>query len=166
MPATYEPIATTTLSTSAATINFTSIPGTYTDLVGVVVGTSTADFATYYIRFNSDANNNYSTTRLYGSGSSAVSNRASNTSILQIDVFNGMMTSTPTFGTFDVFNYAGSTFKTVLTTAQEDTNGAGIVGRNVGLWRSTAAITSLELGMSGGSFASGTTATLYGILRA
>ena len=38
MPATYEPIASTTLGASAAAIEFTSIPGTYTDLVVVLQG--------------------------------------------------------------------------------------------------------------------------------
>ncbi len=33
MPKTYEPIATTTLGSAAATVTFSTIPGTYTDLV-------------------------------------------------------------------------------------------------------------------------------------
>jgi hypothetical protein len=37
MPATYEPIATTTLGTAAAFITFSSIPATYTDLRLVIV---------------------------------------------------------------------------------------------------------------------------------
>jgi hypothetical protein len=35
MPATYEPIATTTLGTAAATITFSSIPATYSDLMQI-----------------------------------------------------------------------------------------------------------------------------------
>jgi hypothetical protein len=42
MPATYEPIATTTLGGAAATITFSSISSAYTDLRIVLVGTTTA----------------------------------------------------------------------------------------------------------------------------
>ena len=51
MPATYEPIATTTLGSAAASITFSSIAGTYTDLRLVMVGTTSAsDWA--FVRFN------------------------------------------------------------------------------------------------------------------
>jgi hypothetical protein len=71
--------------------------------------------------------------------------------------------------TMDILSYRGSTFKTSLNTATNDKNGSGIVLRNVGLWRSTSAITSITLLDTyggGGQFDVGTTATLYGILRA
>jgi hypothetical protein len=70
--------------------------------------------------------------------------------------------------TIDLFSYAGSTNKTILTTTSTDKNGSGGVGRIVSLWRSTSAITGITItdGGAGFGWASGTTATLYGILRA
>jgi len=43
MAITYEPIATTTLSTATATVTFSSISGSYTDLVLVANGRTSAD---------------------------------------------------------------------------------------------------------------------------
>jgi hypothetical protein len=68
----------------------------------------------------------------------------------------------------DIFSYAGSTNKTVLNKVATDKNGSGGVEYNVGLWRSTSAITSISLTLeaSAQDFPVGTTATLYGILKA
>jgi hypothetical protein len=69
--------------------------------------------------------------------------------------------------TVDIFSYAGSTNKTALVTSQSDQNGSGAVERSCGLWRNTAAITRIDIfPNSANNFATGTTATLYGILKA
>jgi len=65
----------------------------------------------------------------------------------------------------DIFNYSGNTNKTVLWAESSDKNGSGAVSRNVGLWRNTSAITTIQLSDSSSrNFGVGTTATLYGIL--
>ena len=66
----------------------------------------------------------------------------------------------------DIFSYAGSTFKTALSNQNIDNNSTGWVFRSVGLWRSTSAITSLTITNSSNQLAAGTTASLYGILKA
>jgi len=165
MPATYEPIATTTLSTTAANITFSSISSAYTDLRVVLTGTATAAM-TPRIRFNSDTATNYSYTTIHGDGTSALSARGTSTSFIS-GTYNTSWSSTlPAMLTIDVFSYAGSTHKTCLNTVSIDQNGSGSVERIVGLWRSTAAITTLQVYASTSTFASGTTATLYGILKA
>jgi len=165
MPATYEPIATTTLGSAASSITFSSIAGTYTDLRVVLVGTA-GDIVTPRIRFNSDSGTNYSNTRILGTGSSAASYRS--TSVTQLDFASagGMSTTIPHLYTMDVFSYAGSTYKTALLTGQEDDNGSGYVVRQVGLWSSTSAINTILLYPSSNNFSTGTTATLYGIKNA
>lgn len=167
MPATYEPIATTTLGSAASTIAFNSITGSYTDIRLILVGTSSANYTNIYMRFNSDSGTNYSETKIFGNGSTASSNRQSNSNQIQIN-YNGMITANPTLYEVDIFSYAGSTNKTALATGSEDYNGSsfGTTNRTVGLWRNTAAITSISLNAQGGNFATGTTATLYGILKA
>ena len=73
---TYVAIATNTLGSAAASVTFSSIPGTYTDLVIVTQAISaTAD--NVGIRFNSDSGSNYSQTWLSGNGTSAISSRYS-----------------------------------------------------------------------------------------
>ena len=163
MPATYEPIATTTLGSASTTITFSSIPATYTDLRLVLVDRG-ASGSTILVRFNSDSGSNYSRTRLQGDGASASSSQSTN----QASVICGNQPSaTGVWGmhTVDVFSYAGSTNKTCLVTASEDANGSGTVQRQVALWRSTAAINTLTISASN-NFDAGTTAAIYGILKA
>ena len=161
MPATYEPIATTTLGSAAASITFSSIPSTYTDLRLILVSARVSGGAISY-RFNSDSGSNYSKTRVYGFGTSVGSD--ADVSATEIGTNN--------YGTYlhlhtlDVFSYAGSTFKTCLYEVNGDNNGAGTVSRGVGLWRSTSAITSIDILLTSGTIASGSTATLYGIKNA
>ena len=84
MTATYEKIATTTLGSANATITFSSIPATYTDLVlAMAIGTSNQDGIK--IMINNDTATNYSNTRLYGNGSSISSNRRSSTATVYLD---------------------------------------------------------------------------------
>lgn len=166
MPATYEPIATTTLSSAAAQIDFTSIPNTYTDLRWVIIPTSSSA-ANLRFRFNSDTGSNYSLTYINGDGASATSSRATSQTYITInDGGNTVSTTIPHFYAGDVFSYAGSTNKTMLTEQAEDDNGSGSVNRKVTLWRSTSAITSIRFYLSAGNFNTGTTATLYGIKAA
>jgi len=174
MPATYEPIATTTLGSAAADITFTSIPGTYTDLRLVVVGRCTAagvDTQGMYLQFNGNTATNYSNTQILGNGSSAISDYSNNNSIMQCGELPAGNISTSIFAlnTADIFSYTGSTNKTVLVTSNADMNTgttASRVWRLVGLWRQTSAITSIKVYPSGSNFDTGTTATLYGILKA
>lgn len=165
MPAgvTYEPIATQTVAVATSSITFSSIAATYTDLRVVLTGTVLVAGGVA-IRFNSDSGSNYSRTVLFGDGSTAGTARSSNQTQFVIANINS---SSPSLVTCDVFSYAGSTFKTALGTGSDDRNGSGVVARGVGLWRNTAAITSITLIESNGSnFLIETTATLYGIKNA
>ena len=160
--ATYIPIATQTLGSAAASITFSSIPGTYTDLRLVLTCTTSAS-DTVTVQFNSDTAYNYSFTSYFGTGAAANSSYGNE---LSAWVGFGASTSTtiPAMYLVDVFSYAGSTNKTALATAAADQNGSGAVSADVVLWRSTAAITSAKLLLFGGNnFATGTIATLWGI---
>jgi hypothetical protein len=164
MPITYEPIATTTLSSAAATVTFSSISASYTDLICVVSATwSGADNSSFGFIFNGDSASNYSITQLYGDGSSATSGRNSNQSKAVIGQINPTEIGTTIF---QFQNYSNSTtYKTTLSRS----NVAGvIVLTGVALWRSTAAINEITLGYFdvGGTFDTGSTFTLYGIKAA
>ena len=164
MPLTYEPIQSYTLGSATTGITFSSVPSTYTDLKVILV--QTTDGANLGIRFNSDSGSNYSWTRLQGDGSSATSARTTNASFGQL---NGNGTSaSPNSGLVevDIFSYAGSTNKTVLSKFSNDQNGSGNTAPTVNLWRSTATITTVYVFAAGGDLQIGTTATLYGIKNA
>lgn len=166
MPATYEPIATTTLGSAAASITFSSIPATYTDLKVVFTGTVTEVGETLYYRFNSDSGSNYSITQLYGEGTTAASRRLTSATQLSTTYAYSLDGTNPQMITFDVFSYAGSTNKTTLGSHAGDNNGAGGVDLTVGLWRNTSAITSIYVFCSYLTFKTGSTFTLYGIKNA
>lgn len=150
--------------------SFTNIPQTYQDLMVVLYPRDTyaATYTGISMGFNGEfgSGTNYSLTRLRGDGSAADSNRASSQSYIpDIGFMPGASATSGIFGanTFHVLNYANtSTNKTVLCRSASDRNGAGWTILSVGLWRSTAAITSM-LFASTTAFASGTTAALYGI---
>ena len=167
MPVTYEPIATTTLSSAQSSVSFSSIPGTYTDLVLVSVASlNTADDV--FVRFNSDTNNNYSYTLLYGSGSAAGSVSDINNGRLLIDYYGTPSTTNgDCINIFTVMNYSNATtYKTALTRANRASSGVDAL---VGLWRSTSAINTITLtagASTARTFSSGSTFTLYGIKAA
>ena len=165
MATTYEPIATTTLTSTAASITFSSISSAYTDLRLVVVAKNGSGIDNLLMRFNSDSATNYSSTWIQGSGTAAASSRSSNITGVRSRWSEGSTQFALT--TFDIFSYAGSTYKTVLATGSSDTNGSGYVTCTVSLWRSTSAITSITLvPQLTGLYSIGTTATLYGIKAA
>jgi hypothetical protein len=169
MPATYEPIATTTLGSNASSITFTSIASTWTDikLIAVLKGAGTSP--TFRARVNSSTTTIYSHTAIDGNGTSATSSRG--TGLDYIATGGTTISATnPEFYELDFFSYAGSTNKTMLVGRSADYNGSGDVERYVNLWRSTTAISSIQLYANlfnaSGLFATGSTATLYGIKAA
>jgi hypothetical protein len=157
MPKTYESIATTTASGSASSVTFSSFSG-YTDLVLVVDGSISTAGTAVALRFNSDTGSNYSNTVLYGDGSSALSARASNSDKGLVGYIGTGQGNT----IVHIMNYANSTtYKTALGRFNASAN---FVGARVALWRSTSAITSINvLTDSGNNWAAGTVFTIYGI---
>jgi len=168
---TYTPIATQTLGTTAASVTFSSISGAYTDLVLVMTYRSTrsAVYAYPIVRFNGDSGSNYSTTYLYGDGSSAVSARAANQSSINVYEAIGNNAASGTYGQINmsIQNYSNSTtYKTVLSRGGSSQTSA-VVATQSSLWRSTSAITSIVIA-DGNSFdiMAGSTFSLYGIAAA
>ena len=171
MAITYEPIATTTLGTAAATVTFSSIPGTYTDLVLVMrVTNSSSGSLAVLTTFNNDTGSNYSVTRVYGNGSTATSDRFSSATAIDAGYMPGSNGTGPGTIIANIMNYSNTTTdKTVLDRWESEAaaSGSRYVVAVVGLWRSTSAITEIDLGLNGaGDFTSGSTFTLYGIASA
>jgi len=162
MPITYESIATNTLSSAASSVTFSTISGSYTDLVLVSNGKMAAGSAVNNkITFNSDTASNYSRTYVYGDGSTALSGRDSSQNNLGFIYWNS---TNPSNTIVQIMNYSNATtYKTALARTSED----GVAAAYVGLWRSTSAITSITITRgSTNDFASGSTFTLYGIKSA
>ena len=157
---TYTQIASTTLGSASASVTFSSIPSTYTDLVLVVNGAgSSGSTSNILVQVNGDTAGNYSWTRLLGDGTSASSSRAST----QGAIGTGD-TSTDRF--VNIINFQNYANTTTNKTTLARSNSQSYVSTYVGLWRSTAAINQIVYYISGQNLASGTTASLYGTTAA
>jgi len=168
---TYVALDKVTVSGSTTnTVTFSSIPSTYTDLVIVANGYTLTTDISQRIRFNSDTGTNYSLTYVGGNGTSASSGRTTSGTGIYANYLTGWSSTSTQPGNwvFSIMNYANSTtYKTCLSRANQPV-GSSYPGTEavVGLWRNTAAITSLtiEAGYSSSHyFAAGTTLSLYGI---
>ena len=166
MPATYNTIATTTLTGSTATVTFSSIPSTYTDLIIVANVIQAAGNNSIRYRFNNDSGANYSTTYLLGNGSTATSGR--DTSMSSAYEITTGSTTLETLYIIQVMNYSNTT--TNKTSISRGNRASAEVSSTVSLWQSTAAIDRIDIAM-GGSFptnnmAANTTISIYGIKAA
>jgi hypothetical protein len=159
MASTYTPIATATGNGSSATITFSSIPSTYTDLILVQTGASSTSSQVIEVRFNNDSGSNYSRTYILGNGTGASSGRDSGvTSILA-----GLVEAN-TNTIMQIQNYSNTTtYKTCLVRSNVINTFTAAV---VGLWRSTAAINRLDIFVGTGNWPTTSTFTLYGIKAA
>lgn len=165
MPATYEPIATTTLGSAANTITFSSISSAYTDLRVVLSVAGVSATADALIKLNNETSGLVSSTYLSGNGTTISSGLVQNNAFAYLNL--GADLSGQALFTVDIFSYSGSTFKTFLSTFSNDRNGSGYTNRQVNLYRSTSAINRIDLYLlSARTFSAGTTATLYGIQAA
>jgi len=173
MPATYEPIATTTLSSAATSVSFTSISSTYTDLFIVgQTGCSTTDYLTFRVGNGSvDTSAVYSATFLDGNGATVSSSRAGGSSKIYVGSTVGIMNNSLNYSFYiNLMNYSNTTtFKTFLNRiANNNSSFPGTTG-SVGVWRSTSAINIVTIAPDtndGRTLIAGSTFTLYGIKAA
>jgi hypothetical protein len=156
--ATYSLIASAT-PTGTTTVTFSSIPGTYTDLI-LILSTLSASGGNTHMRFNGDSTSLYSETRLTGNGTSATSSRDLNTSLHYIAEANANST-TPSTGIVHIMDYANTT--TFKSSVGRGGNASQQLNAKAYLYRSTNAITSIVLTQDTANYTSGTTMKLYGI---
>jgi hypothetical protein len=174
MANTYVKIASVSVGVlGAASIDFTSIPATYTDLLIKVsarcdqAGSVGDDI---YMQFNNDAGGNYSFKKLFGNGSTAGSN--SGTSFrnnARVGRYTALSATASTFASNDIYipNYAGSTQKSISADGSEENNSTTAVSvLDASIWTGTAAISSFKIfPLVTANFVQYSTATLYGIKK-
>jgi hypothetical protein len=165
MATTFTKIASVTVgSGGAATIDFTSIPATYTDLcLKLSARSDSAGAEAAIIEFNGSTTG-FSGRRLAGEGTGGGASDTLTNIRAAIDTAADTA-STFSNGEFYIPNYAGSTNKSVsLDQVMENNATAAVQSLVAGLWSNTAAITSIKLSLNaGGDFVQYSTATLYGI---
>jgi len=174
MANTYQLISSVTVgSGGAASISFTSIPATYTDLVVLVSARSARTIEPrdeLFIRFNSDSGNNYSNRILQGNASSSGSGGGSAQNYLKKGTIPAAGATANTFSNNLIYipNYAGSTVKSVSRDEVTETNSAtnNYLELQAGLWSGTSAITTITFTCEVSTFVEYSTAYLYGISNA
>lgn len=167
MAVTYRLIQTISVgSGGAASIEFTSIPQTYTDLVVMcsLRGNRADVNSEITVRFNGSTTS-FSNRILFGNGASASSASNQAWDILA----TGNSNTASVFGNASIYipNYTGSTNKSFSIDAVNESNATSAYqALTAGLWSNTSAITSVTLGVN----TSNTTlinqyssASLYGI---
>jgi hypothetical protein len=150
---------------SQASIEFTSIPQTYTDLVLLYSGRSTRAAAgdDLFIRFNG-LSTNLSSRVLYGTGSAATS--FSDASVAYVGYFTGDTATSSVFSNGSIYipNYTSSVAKSVSADAVNENNATSATQLiHAGLWNATAAITQINIYALNGNWKQYSSASLYGI---
>ena len=156
---TYTALANITLGSSASSVTFSSIPATFRDLVLVINANGTVQ-TELFLRFNSDTGSNYNTVRMQGSGSATASATTTNATGMRLNGNGDIMTNFSFNAVIQIEDYSATDkHKSVLSR----TNSSNGVDACAGRWASTSAITTVLAYPASGSFATGTTAALYGI---
>jgi hypothetical protein len=171
-PAQFASIATVLVgSGGTSTITFSSIPSTYKHLqLRIHSRSARADAADgIALRFNSDTNTNYTWHTLRGDGSGVGSGNGLSQNEINLSYdFASNTAPSNVFGAgvIDIFDYANTNKnKTTRSLVGNDRGGSGAIGTASGIWRSTAAITSLTLTSYWGAnnFLQHSSFALYGI---
>lgn len=147
----------------ASSVTFSNIPSTYSHLQVRAIARGTTGSIQVNTRFNSDTGSNYTEHQLAGDGSSASAYGAGNITWIPL---GAVATATSTFGAYviDILDYKNTNkYKTVRALRGFDSNGSGNLGLFSGLWRSTSAITQIDLIANTGNFTQYSQFALYGI---
>lgn len=165
-------IYSTTLGSSQSSIDITSIPDTYTDLVAVIYcrGTRSAADAELLFTFNNDSGANYEIGR--GNGASGTFYNSIYTGQSNISLGNtaaGSLSSDNfTAVELHINNYATTgKYRSIIAYSTEPHSSINVTGWRMGVWKNTAdAINRITFTSELGSHGSGTMITLYGLKAA
>jgi hypothetical protein len=168
MPNTFELISSNTLSTTAASVTFSSIPGTYTDLVVIasVRNDNAATSGGFILRLNNDSSSLYANTVIRGDGSTLQSFAQTGTSSF-IGTINASTSTSNTFSVVEIYipSYTVAQDKPFTSAwAQEDNATSAFLGAAADLYRSNTAISQINCISSGTAlWIAGSSFYLYGI---
>ena len=167
MANTYQLISSNVLSSSAASVTFSSIPATFTDLVLRISARSDQASTTSGLKIVFNGTNTGSFTQLQGDGTGAAAASASGNAFQRIGTIDGNTATSNTFSSQEVYipNYTSSTAKPFSTfSVQEDNTTTAYIDAFANLQNQTQAITSIVAStVAVANFVSGSSFYLYGI---
>lgn len=166
--ATFSKIASVTVgSGGSSSIDFTSIPSTYTDLM-IKASLRTSAGTSYgvgYLKINGSGDNQ-SQRRLYGDGSGTGTDGQSNATYVPLALINGAGSTSNTFGSVDIYfsNYLSNNAKSFYCDSVGENNATTIYMQILaGLWSPSTQAPITSISLIAGDFVQHSTATLYGI---
>lgn len=173
MADTYTLISSSTLGSTTASVTFSSIPSTYTDLVvKCSARTTNGSYSYLAIQFNGNTSSIYNGIMLYSNSSGSISGASTaNTSFDNGNIVtraNGSNSPSGTFSNTEIYipNYNSSANKPYTTQGAITNNSTTniFLAELVNIFKSTSPITSLSLyAYSADSFVAGSSFYLYGI---
>jgi hypothetical protein len=171
MPNTFELIVSSTVGAGgAASIDFTSIPSTYTDLcLDISIRDSQGGAANAALVSFNGSTSSFTVRHLQGQPSVSPNVNSATTPARFIGNSDSSGATASTFSSISLYipNYAGSANKSYSADAATENNATEAYSNIVaGLWSNTAAINQVTISPSGGTFVQYSTAYLYGVKNA
>jgi len=173
MPNTYILIASNLITSNTASVTFSAIPATYTDLVLRFTSrtTNASTFDSLALKFNSDTSAIYSETTFNANGSTVASDRglgANSTQFALLGASNGATNTANTFASIEIYipNYTSTTSKpqSAFWAKEDNSTSTNSLYAVAALYRNTSAIDSINLtSRNSQDFVSGSSFYLYGI---
>ena len=168
MANTYTLISSNVLTSTTASVTFSSIPATYTDLVlkyNARSSYSSSSVGWLYTTFNG-ASTLFSSLWIENNFGTAGTSLLNNTSEMYPGIIPFLSYASNIFGTAEMYipSYASSEYKPLsISSAVEQKSSSGDVKAVSASWSNTAAITSIKMTPEFGSLVSGSSFYLYGI---
>jgi hypothetical protein len=166
-PPAFELISTQLVTGSVASVTFSSIPATYKHLQvrALIRGTDSTSNLDFIVRLNGDSGSNYSRHNLYGNGSGVLSVANINQTGMVIENLAGGTSTSSNYSPIilDLLDYASTAKNSTIRTMSGNAASSNLVSLSSGLWRNTAAVTSISFTPNALNIISGSRFSIYGI---
>ena len=166
LPGDYESIATVNVTGTPGTVDFTSIPQTFTHLQLRISVNQSAAVRSVYMRFNSVGGTSYSSHYVYGGGVSSVIGSWTSDGYIRLAAGDGVSNDSniQSATIVDILDYSNTNkYKTIKCLTGWDKNGGGTVELGSGLYMQTTAVSSINFITGSSNFIAGSKFALYGI---
>ena len=154
----------------AASIEFTSIPGTYQHLQVRLIGRTTwaaSGNESVYVRLNGVTSSSYARHDLRADGATVSANAGASQTFMMLGFIPRDNVTASVYGAavIDIFDYASTSKNTTARSLTgSDANGSGTVSIMSSLYNSTNAVSSILLYPESFNFKQHSTASLYGVI--
>jgi hypothetical protein len=169
MPSTYQLISSNVLSSTAASVTFSAIPATYTDLVlkTSLRSDSGLNYDQILLRFNAESGSRYSDTYLSSLGTAANSSQSADATASFMRFSGGDSAPANTFSNGEIYipSYTASQRKPFFNfMAAEDNISTARLAMSASLFRESTVISSISCAPTSGTvWSAGSSFYLYGV---